>query len=81
MPRVKAADRDALLPDTPACWLPGEDSASDLPASPDSANSSSPGTSAGRAPVGSASALGPFWVDAKGPAFPPGITPLIMSCT
>ena len=79
VPRDLAVDRAVPLPDAPAPVLPVEDTATDPPSPLDVADDDATCAPLGWAPVGNASALDPAWADAKGPASPPGITPLIMA--
>ena len=73
----------ARPPDVLAAVLPVEVTASRRaadPIAPDrAADGDAPRPAAGRAPVGSMSALDLDWADVKGPAWPPGITPASMA--
>ena len=82
-PADAAGSPSACLPDVLAAVLPVEVTAPRRaadPIAPDrAADGDAPGSAAGRAPLGSVSALDPAWADAKGPAWPPGITPASMA--
>ena len=79
IPRVTTVDRAVPPLAAIAPALPVADSAANPRAPLDVADGDAPCAPAGRAPAGNASALDLAWADAKVPASPPGITPLIMA--